>query len=81
MKTIIKYSESLDDQMALNRALKATDMAIALFEIQVNIKGGMIRMLDMEDATDAEYDVLDKVWDRINAEFEERNINIKSLIN
>jgi hypothetical protein len=81
MKTIIEYSESLDDQMALNRALKATDMAIALFEIQVNIKGGMIRMLDMEDATDAEYDVLDKVWDRINAEFEERNINIKSLIN
>ena len=81
MKTIIEYTDSEDDQMALNRALKATDMAIALFEIQVNIKGGMIRMLDMEDATVAEYDVLDKVWDRINAEFEERNINIKSLIN
>jgi hypothetical protein len=38
MKTIIEYSESVDDQMALKRALKSTEMAIVIFEIQRNVR-------------------------------------------
>ena len=36
MKTVIEYSDSADDHMALMRALKSTDMACLLFEIKIN---------------------------------------------
>ena len=42
MKTIIEYTDSEDDQMALKRAIKSTDMACVLFEIQINMKKKMI---------------------------------------
>jgi hypothetical protein len=38
MKTVIEYSDSADDHMALMRALKSTDMACLLFEIKINMK-------------------------------------------
>tara|TARA_R110000751_G_C13581124_1_gene459844 strand:+ start:342 stop:587 length:246 start_codon:yes stop_codon:yes gene_type:complete len=80
MKTIIEYSDSADDQMALKRVMKATDMAIVLFEIQVNMKKKMIHMLDDKSSTEAEYVLLDKVWESINYELEEMDINIDRLI-
>tara|TARA_R110000868_G_scaffold59004_2_gene181361 strand:- start:49 stop:294 length:246 start_codon:yes stop_codon:yes gene_type:complete len=80
MKTIIEYSDSVDDQMALKRAMKATDMASVLFEIKINMKKRVIHMLDAEDATDAEYDLLDKVWECINDEFESHGIHVDELI-
>ena len=41
MTKIIEYSESVDDQMALKRALKSTEMAIVIFEIQRNVRKRM----------------------------------------
>ena len=81
MKTIIEYSESEDDQMALKRVMKSTDMASLLFEIQINMKNRVIHMLDADNATDAEYELLDNVWERINEEFESHGIHIDELIN
>jgi len=81
MKTIIEYTESLDDQMALKRAMKATDMASVLFEIQKNMKKRIINTLDSVNSSDAEYDLLDNVWERINEEFESHGIYIDDLIN
>jgi len=81
MKTIIEYTESLDDQMALKRAMKATDMACLLFEIQKNMKKRIINTLDSVNSSDAEYDLLDNVWERINEEFESHGIYIDDLIN
>ena len=81
MKTIIEYTESLDDQMALKRAMKATDMASVLFEIQTNMKKRIINTLDSVNSSDAEYDLLDNVWERINEEFESHGIYIDDLIN
>ena len=81
MKTIIEYTDSLDDQMELKRVMKATDMAFLLFEIQKNMKKWVSHMLDANDATKAEYDLLDNVWERINEEFESHGIHIDDLIN
>ena len=80
MKTIIEYDDSADDQMALKRVMKYMDMACVLFEIQINMKKKMVHMLDTNDATEAEYYVLDNVWERINEEFESHGIHIDELI-
>ena len=80
MKVIIEYTDSEDDQMALKRAMKSNDMVAALFEIQINMKKKMVHVLDAEDATSSEYDLLDKVWECINEEFENNDINIDSLV-
>jgi hypothetical protein len=81
MKTVIEYSDSEDDQMALKRVMKSMDMASLLFEIQKNMKKRVSHMLDANDATEAEYDLLDNVWERINEEFESHGIHIDDLIN
>ena len=81
MKTVIEYSDSIDDQMALKRAMKATDMASILFEMQVNMKKKFIRILDAKESTEAEYILLDSVWEGINGEFESHGIHIDDLIN
>ena len=81
MKTIIEYGDSLDDQMALKRVMKSMDMASLLFEIQKDMKKRFMYTLDSYDATDAEYELLDNVWERINEEFESHGIHIDELIN
>ena len=81
MKTVIEYSDSEDDQMALKRVMKSMDMASLLFEIQINMKKRIINTLDSYAATDAEYELLDNVWERINEEFESHGIHIDELIN
>jgi hypothetical protein len=81
MKTVIEYSDSADDRMALMRALKSTDMACLLFEIKFNMKKRCINTLDTDSATAAEYDLLDSVWERINEEFDSHGICIDDLIN
>jgi hypothetical protein len=80
MKIIIEYTDSEDDQMALKRAMKSNDLSAALFEIQINMKKKMVHILDAKDATDAEYDLLEKVWECINEELENNDINIDSLV-
>ena len=40
----------------------------------------MIHMLDDKSSTEAEYVLLDKVWESINYELEEMDINIDCLI-
>jgi hypothetical protein len=81
MKTILKYSDSEDDQFALRRALRSTDMASLLFDIQRNMKARFLYELEDDNATEAEYALLDKIWENINEEFEAHDINIDHLIN
>jgi hypothetical protein len=81
MKTVIEYSDSADDHMALMRALKSTNMACLLFEIKINMKKRCISTLDADSATAAEYGLLDSVWERINEEFDSHGICIDDLIN
>ena len=81
MKTVIEYSDSEDDQMALKRVMKSMDMASLLFYIQKNMKKRIINTLDSYAATDAEYELLDNVWECINEEFKSHGIHIDDLIN
>ena len=81
MKTIIEYSDSEDDKMALKRVMKSMDMTSLLFEIQKNMKKRIINTLDSYAATDAEYELLDNVWECINEEFKSHGIHIDDLIN
>lgn len=81
MKTIMKYSDSEDDQFALRRALRSTDMASLLFDIQRNMKARFLYKLEDANATEAEYALLEQVWESINEEFESHDINIDRLIN
>jgi hypothetical protein len=81
MKTVIEYGDSEDDQLALKRVMKSMDMASLLFEIQINMKNRIIHTLDSYAATDAEYELLDTVWERINEEFKSYGIHIDELIN
>lgn len=81
MKTILKYSDSEDDQFALRRALRSTDMASLLFDIQRNMKARILCEIENANATEAEYALLDKVWESINEEFEAHDIHLDHLIN
>ena len=81
MKTILKYSDSEDDQFALRRALRSTDMVSLLFDIQRNMKARILCEIENANATEAEYALLDKVWESINEEFEAHDICVDHLIN
>ena len=81
MKTILKYSDSEDDQFALRRALRSTDMASLLFDIQRNMKARILCEIENANVTEAEYALLDKVWESINEEFEAHDICVDRLIN
>ena len=80
MKTIIEYDDSADDQMALKRVMKSMDMACVLFEIQKNMYKRVKRKLNADYGSDAEYELLDNVWEQINEEFESHGIHIDELI-
>ena len=44
------------------------------------MKKKMVHMLDAYNATDAEYELLDNVWECINEEFESHGIHVDELI-
>jgi len=82
MDAILKFNlEDHEDRQTHLRCVKATDMALSIFEIQFNLKKKLIRVLDAEEATDAEYATLEKVFSHINRELEDKGINIDELIN
>ena len=76
MKTIIEYSESVDDQMALKRALKSTEMAIVILEIQRNVRKRMTTPNTPEEYVEGVEDTLNFIDELI----EERGIIIDDLI-
>jgi len=68
MEAILKFNlDEPDDRMAHFRCVKATDMAIVLFEIQHNLRR------KCEDSTD-------KIFEKINELIEDHNINLDELI-
>jgi hypothetical protein len=80
-KAILKFDlDNPDDQMAFKRATKATDMAIALFEITHNMQRQVESMYGT-DCTAEDWDLVDKIFDLIHEKIEGQNINIDELIN
>ena len=80
MEATLKFN--LEDQEDIKnhlRCIKSLDMTSALFEIQINLKKKLTRALDAEEATDAEYTLLEKVFNHIDRELEDRGVNIDEL--
>lgn len=69
-----------DEKMAFNRAVKSTDLAIALFELRYNLIRGLEYEFDGGKIQTPE-DALERFRQKINELFEENNINIDDLIN
>ncbi len=73
MKATLEYNlEEVDDQMALKRAIKSIDMAICLFQINYNMR----KQFENED----NYELVDRIFDKIHEEIMNNNINLDELI-
>jgi hypothetical protein len=71
--------DDADDSMAHTRCIKATDMALVLWELVHNSKKSL--EWKMESNSINRYDALDMVFERISELLEEHDINIDKLIN
>lgn len=82
--TTVEYKDTPEDQQALNRAIKSTDMAIVLFELSRNGRKKFERMLESKNTTD-QYDegfsdAIDEIFDWISCELYDKGINIDELL-
>jgi hypothetical protein len=71
-----------DDAMAHLRCVKSTDMALSLWDIIYEVRKGTKRELEGNEAsTDAEFELHEKIFNKIFETLDERDINIDNLIN
>lgn len=78
-KAILKYDlNEHDDMMAHKRAVKSTDLAMAIWDIVHNTKKGL--EWSMEGKEMDKYDTLEMVFDKIYEILGEHDINIDELI-
>jgi uncharacterized protein (DUF1015 family) len=80
-EAILKYNlDNPDDRMAHMRAVKSTDMAIALFEIVNNSKREFVEKIE-QGSYDNSYDLLKDVYEKIWQILEDEGINLEDIIN
>ena len=83
-KATIEYNlENHDDRMAMNRAIKSTEMALALFQFTTNLrKECEQKMESIEDEKDLDvaHRVIDYIFTRIHEEVEVNGIVLADLI-
>ena len=83
-KATLEYDlNDFDDAMAHRRAIKSTDMAIVLHEIQYNLHKRIEHELEgkeFEGKSVSEFEVIQIYREKIAELFEENNINIDELI-
>jgi hypothetical protein len=76
---ILKYDlNDFDDRIAHLRAVKSSDMAMALWEIIHNTKKGLEWAMEGKDID--KYEALEMVYEKIYEILEEHNIKIDDLI-
>lgn len=80
MKATLNFSDSREDVMALNRALKSEDMALVLWEIIYNLKKNCEYELEALEADSAKWDGMEVVFRKLNTLIEEHGILINTLI-
>jgi hypothetical protein len=81
-QAILKYDLSdSDDRMEFERATKAVDMALVLWELQYNYRKKYKRQVEADDkATEREFDLIDIIFNDVLELITEHGINIDSLI-
>ena len=78
-KAKIEYDLSdIDDMYAHKRAIKALDMALALWEITHNTKKGLEWAMEGKEID--KYDALEMVYEKIFEKLSEYNINLDDLM-
>jgi hypothetical protein len=69
--------DDIDDKMAHERCVKATDMALVLWEIMTNSYRGLTNGYDEEDGY---HKGVDAVYEKLRELMEEHDINPHNLI-
>ncbi len=72
-----------DDKMAHKRAVKSTDLALALWEIEMNLRKKLERGLEAKEMKNEDvevYDVIDMCMENILDTIRDHNIDIEDLI-
>ena len=79
---LIKYDlTDSDDRMEFDRANKATDMALVLWELKWNYKKKFYRQLEADiNTTEHHYELVDSIFESIFDLMDERGIVIDDLI-
>jgi len=68
-----------DDAIEFERATKATDMALVLWELVFNTKKKMYNQIEF-DKIESPYDAIDKLYEKIYDELNEHGLNMDKLI-
>lgn len=68
-----------DDIMAHLRAVKSLDMALVLWEMSYNAKKGIQYQIEGQNITDP-YEAVNKVFEKLWEEMNERGVNPEELI-
>jgi hypothetical protein len=80
-KAILEFDlNDPDDQMAHLRAIKSLDMALVLWEMAYNVKKHIQYHIEGNKIEDP-YEAVDKVFEKLWEELNERGINLDDLVN
>ena len=83
-KATLEYNlDDHDDKMAHKRAVKSTDLALALWEIEMNLRKRLERELESKELKNEDvevYDVIDMCMENIINTIRDHNIDIEDLI-
>lgn len=83
-KAILEFDlTDIDDRMEHLRAIKSADMALMIWHLVYNTKKEILRELeavDIDGSTDHDYDLLDKVFEKIHDLLNEHGIKIDDLL-
>ena len=68
-----------DDMMEFERAVKATDMALVLWQLVFNAKKQIFNEIEFEKI-ESPYDAIDKFYERLYEELDNHGLNMDKLI-
>jgi hypothetical protein len=79
-KAILKFDlTDSDDAMEFERATKATDMALVLWQLVFNTKKQIFNEIEFEKI-ESPYDAIDKFYERLYEELDNHGLNMDKLI-
>jgi hypothetical protein len=79
-KAILEFDlTDSDDMMEFERATKATDMALVLWQLVFNTKKQIFNEIEFEKI-ESPYDAIDKFYERLHEELDNHGLNMDKLI-
>ena len=79
-KAILEFDlTDADDAMEFQRATRATDMALVLWELVFNTKKQIFNEIEFEKI-ESPYDAIDKFYERLYEELDDHGLNMDKLI-